>query len=150
MHRLRLFVAEDNDSDIQWLKQVLDEMGISYDLFVATDGEQALEFLLKRGPYAQAPDADLIVLDLNLPKIKGIDILKSVPHPERLPVCIVSGSEEEREVLRKAFGIRRVAYLRKPVDHNRILNTFRAYDHLRPVAEELSAKATGVRHKRAS
>jgi CheY-like chemotaxis protein len=145
MHRMRFFVAEDNDADVQWLRKVLDGMGISYDLSVATDGEQAVEFLLKRGEYAREPDPDLIILDLNLPKVKGIDVLKALPHSEQLPVCIVTGSSEERELLRTKFGIRRIAYLVKPVDRDRILNSFRCYERLRPLAEELSGAMTGVR-----
>jgi len=150
VRRLRLFVAEDNDADLQWLKKILDGMGILYDLSLVTDGEQAVEFLLKRGEYATAPDPDLIVLDLNLPKVRGIDVLKSVPHSEQLPVCVMTGSAEEREILKKTFGIRRSAYLLKPVDRDRILNTFRAYDHLRPLAEELSGAAPGAHRKLAS
>ena len=138
MRRVKLFVAEDSDVDLDWLKVVLDQMGVVYDLSAVQDGEQAVDFLLKRGQYSKAPDPDLIVLDLNLPKLKGIEVLQSVPHPEKLPVCIITGSELEREVLRKKFGIRRIAYLIKPVDRERILNTFRAYDHLRPLAEELA------------
>src|SRR5437016_720173 len=129
MRRVNLFVAEDNQPDIDWLKIVLDRMGILYDLSVATDGEQAVDFLLKRGVYAAALDPDLVILDLNLPKVKGIDVLRSVPHSEKLPLCIVTGSTLEREVLKAKFGVRRIAYLIKPVDRDRILNCFRCYDH---------------------
>jgi chemotaxis family two-component system response regulator Rcp1 len=138
MHRVKLFVAEDNDADITWLKTTLDRMGVAYDLSVVTDGEKAVDFLLKRGEYTDAPSPDLIVLDLNLPKVKGIDVLQSVPHSEKLPVCIITGSPFEREVMKRKFGIRRIAYLIKPVDRQRMINCFRAYDHLRPIAEELS------------
>lgn len=138
MRRVKLFLAEDNDADIDWLKTVLDGMGFVYDLSVVTDGEKAVDFLLKRREYSKVPDPDLIMLDLNLPKMKGIDILQAVPHSEKLPVCIVTGSRTEREILKTKFGLRRVAYLVKPVDRDRILNCFRCYDHLRPLAEELS------------
>lgn len=145
MRRLRLFAAEDNDADLNWLKKVLDDMGMEYGLAVATDGEQAVEYLCKRGAHAKEPDPDLVILDLNLPKVKGVDVLKSVPHSERLAVCIVTGSAEERENVKKKFGIRRIAFLVKPVDRERILNCFRAYDHLRSVADELSSGERSVR-----
>jgi CheY-like chemotaxis protein len=144
MRRVKLFVAEDNDADVRWLRTVLDQMGFSYTLSVVNDGEKAVDFLRKRGEFAKAPNQDLIILDLNLPKVKGIEVLESVPHAERLPVCIVTGSREDREILRSKFGIRRIAYLTKPVDRERILNCFRCYDHLRPLAEELSGAVTGV------
>src|SRR5712691_11849141 len=100
MRRVKLFAAEDNYADIDWLKTVLDGMGIVYDLSVVTDGEKAVDFLLKRGEYVKVPDQDLIILDLNLPKVKGIDILHAVPNSEKLPVCIVTSSTTEREILK--------------------------------------------------
>jgi chemotaxis family two-component system response regulator Rcp1 len=138
MRRIKLFAAEDNYADIYWLKVVLDRMGVSYDLSVVTDGEQAVNFLLKRGQYADAPTPDLIILDLNLPKKDGVEVLRSVPNPEKLPICIITGTALERDRLKTMFGIRRIAYLVKPVDRERILNCFRCYDHLRPLADELS------------
>jgi CheY-like chemotaxis protein len=140
MQRVRLFLAEDNPLDVEWLRSVLDRMGIEYDLTVVTDGEQAVDFLLQRGEYAGAPEPDLVILDLNLPKVKGVEVLQTVTRSKDLPVCIVTGSTEEREILKKKFGIRRIAYLVKPVDRDRILNTFRAYEHLRPLAEELASR----------
>lgn len=140
MQKVHLFLAEDNPSDVEWLKLVLDRMRIDYDLTVVTDGEQAVQFLLQRGEFAGAHEPDLVILDLNLPKIKGMEVLQTVTRSKDLPVCIVTGSTEEREILKKKFGIRRIAYLVKPVDRDRILNTFRAYEHLRPLAEELASR----------
>lgn len=144
MRRVKLFVAEDNEADVLWLRAVLDEMRISYTLSVVNDGKKAVDFLLKRGEFAKVPSQDLIFLDLNLPKVKGIEVLESVPHSDRLPVCIVTGSRQDREILKSKFGIRRIAYLTKPVDRERILNCFRCYDHLRPLAEELSGAVMGA------
>lgn len=135
---MKLLAVEDNYADIHWLKMVLDRMGVVYTLSVVTDGAKAVDFLLKRGPYAEAPDPDLVLLDLNLPKLTGVEVLESVPHSEKLPVCIITGSPAERERVMQRFGIRRIAYVVKPVDRDRLLNCFRCYDHLRPVAEELA------------
>jgi CheY-like chemotaxis protein len=142
MRRLRLFAAEDNDADLSWLKTVLDGIGIPYDLTAVVDGEKALDFLLKRGDHVEAPDPDLIILDLNLPRVNGIDVLQAVPRSDKLPVCIVTGSPQQRDMLKAKFGIQRTAYLVKPIDRERLLNCFRCYDHLRPLAEELSAAVT--------
>ncbi|MGH9558101.1 MAG: response regulator [Bryobacteraceae bacterium] len=138
MRRIKLLAVEDNYADIHWLKRVFDKMGLVYSLSVVTDGEKAVDFLLKRGEFSEAPDPDLILLDLNLPKLTGVDVLRAVPHSDQMPVCIVTGSPLEREQLKEQFGIRRIAYLVKPVDRDRLLNCFRAYAHLRPVAEELA------------
>lgn len=138
MRRIRLLAVEDNYADIHWLKMILDRMGLVYSLSVVTDGEKAVDFLLKRDVFDKAPDPDLILLDLNLPKLGGIDVLRAVPHSEQLPVCIVTGTERERDYLKTHFGIRRIAYVVKPVDRDRLLNCFRCYPHLRAVAEELS------------
>jgi CheY-like chemotaxis protein len=135
---MKLLAVEDNYADIHWLKMVLDRMGVVYTLSVVTDGEKAVDFLLKRGEYAEAPDPDLVLLDLNLPKMTGIEVLQAVPNSDKIPVCIITGSPAEREQVMRRFGIRRIAYVVKPVDRDRLLNCFRCYEHLRPVAEELA------------
>ena len=112
--------------------------GISCTLSVVSDGEQARDFLLRRGGYASSPGQDLIFLDLDLPKLTGIEVLRQVPGSDSMPFCIVTGSEGERELLNREFKIRRIAYVVKPVDRMKILNCFRCYEHLRPFAEALS------------
>jgi len=138
MRRIQLLVAEDNYADVYWLKMLLDQMGVVYALSVVTDGESAKEFLLKRGQYEGTPDPDLILLDLNLPRLTGVDVLRQVPNSEKLPVCIMTGSSLEREAVQKEFGLRRLAYIIKPVERNKLLNCFRCYNHLWPIADELS------------
>ncbi len=135
---MKLLAVEDNYADIHWLKMVLDRMGVVYTLSVVTDGQKAVDFLLKRGEYSEASEPDLVLLDLNLPKLTGVEALEAIPHSERLPVCIVTGSPAEREQVMRRFSIRRIAYMVKPVDRERLLNCFRCYDHLRPSAEELA------------
>jgi CheY-like chemotaxis protein len=139
IRRLRMLVADDNEADIHWLTMVLDQTGIDCELSVVYDGEQAREFLLGRGKFAGVPPQDLIFLDLNLPKLTGIEVLRQVPGSDRLPFCIVTGSETEREILSREFGIRRIAYLVKPVDRMKILNCFRCYAHLRDLADKLAS-----------
>ena len=136
---LRMLVADDNEADIHWLRMVLDQTGIHCDLSVVYDGEQAREFLLGRGKFAGVPPQDLIFLDLNLPRLTGVEVLRQVPGSDRLPFCIVTGSEAERDVLSREFGIRRIAYLVKPVDRMKILNCFRCYPHLRDLADKLAS-----------
>ena len=65
-------------------------------------------------------------------------MLRQVPNSEKLPVCIMTGSSLEREAVQKEFGLRRLAYIIKPVERNKLLNCFRCYNHLWPIADELS------------
>jgi DNA-binding response OmpR family regulator len=138
LRRLRFLIAEDNDGDVHWLRMVLAQTGAYCTLSVVSDGEQAKDFLLRRGSYAGVPEQDLIFLDLNLPKLTGIEVLRQVPGSDRMPICIITGSETQRELLTREFGIRRIAYIVKPADRMKILNCFRCYDHLRPLAHELA------------
>jgi CheY-like chemotaxis protein len=135
---LRFLVADDNDGDVHWLRMVLAQTGAYCTLSVVTDGEQARDFLLRRGGYVNEPEQDLIFLDLNLPKLTGIEVLRQIPGSARMPLCIITGSDAERELLNREFGIRRIAYIVKPVDRMKILNCFRCCDHLRPLADTLS------------
>jgi DNA-binding response OmpR family regulator len=109
-----------------------------YTLSVLGDGESAVKFLLKRGNYAAAWNPDLIFLDLNLPKLSGVEVLEALPSSKQYPFCILTGSTLERDKLKKQFGIRRIAYIVKPVTRDMILNCFRCYDHLAPLAEEIT------------
>ena len=142
MNRYKFLVVEDNDLDVLKLRTTLKEMGVECSLSVVTDGEAAVDFLLKRGRYARVASPDLIFLDLHLPKLSGIEVLGAIPNSRGLPICVITGSNAERDALKKQFGVRRIAYLIKPVDRYGLLNSFRCYDHLRPIAEEISAVVT--------
>ncbi|PYT18179.1 MAG: hypothetical protein DMG59_05130 [Acidobacteria bacterium] len=140
MRRIQLFAAEDNYADIHWLKIILEQLGAVYALSVVTDGEKAVDFLLKRGEYEKAPDPDLIVLDISLPRLTGIEVLRAIPNCDQLPICVVTGSEAERGLFQREFGIKESAYVLKPLDDGKLLECFRCYDHLRPIAEELKRR----------
>lgn len=139
MRAIKILAVDDNDADIYYLKTVLDRMGVVYSMSELTDGESAVSFLLKRGEYRKAPDPDLIFLDLNLPKLSGVKVLEALPPDRKFPLCILTISPLERDKLKKRFGIRRIAYVIKPVNREMILNCFRCYDHLTPLAEQVTA-----------
>ena len=140
MRSIKILVVEDNEADTFYLQKVLDRMGVIYSISVMEDGESALNFLLKRGKYSSAWNPDLIFLDLNLPKLSGVEVLEALPPSRRLPFCILTGSTLERDKLKKKFGIRRIAYVVKPVTRDMILNCFRCYDHLAPLAEAITVR----------
>jgi CheY-like chemotaxis protein len=77
--RLEILAIEDDSADLFWLKRTLGELNLEHQLSVAIDGAQAVDFLLKRGNFAQAPTPDLIFLDVHLPVLNGLEVLRQVP-----------------------------------------------------------------------
>lgn len=112
-------------------------MGLSYNLTVAVDGEQARDFILKHGVYRTFPRADLIFLDMEMPKLTGLEVLRQIPDSAELPVCILTSSQRERQAIKDHFAPRRVSYLRKPVDGEQLLECLRSHDQLRALAKRL-------------
>lgn len=86
MQPIELFVAEDTPADLEHLKHVLDQTGLEYHLTVATDGEEAKNLLMKEGKYAQAPEPDLILMNMKMPKLDGPEVLNGVPGSEKMPI----------------------------------------------------------------
>src|SRR5665213_186149 len=130
MRQMKFLVVEDNEADIYHLNRVLGTMGVNFKLSVLSDGESAVKFLTSLDPYVKARSPNLVFLDLNLPKLSGVEVLESLTPAQSPPVCILTGSEAERDSLKKRFGIRRIAYIVKPATREMILNCFRCYSHL--------------------
>jgi CheY-like chemotaxis protein len=141
MRRLHLVVVEDNPADLGSLEVILQTMALSYDLVLASDGEEAIDCLLRRGAFADFPPPDLILLDIDLPRINGIEVLREVPGSKDLPICVLTSSEEEREAVEQHFHLEGHNYIVKPVNREKLLNCFRCFEHLRPLAEELERAA---------
>ena len=121
MSKIKVLVIEDEPADRMWLEAVLREIGLDCSYSAASDGEQALDFLLKRGKYSLTPTPDLIFLDLHLPKLDGVEILRRVPNAQELPICILTSSDADRELFRLEFGITDSNYLIKPVSPRNLL-----------------------------
>jgi chemotaxis family two-component system response regulator Rcp1 len=130
MRKIQVLVIEDNSADRFWLEYVLRMFGLNYFFSAATDGEDAVNFLLKRGKYLQAPTPDLIFLDAHLPMLDGIEVLRHVPNAHELPICVLTSSEAERKLFQREFGIQDSNYLLKPVSHGSILESSCCRDHL--------------------
>ena len=133
--RIHIAVAEDNPADVSWLKTILDELDLDYRLTVAVDGEEARDFILKDGEFRNFPPAQVIFLDMNMPKLTGLEVLRQIPDSEELPICVLTSSQRERELIEQHFAPKKVSYLTKPVDGKQLLQCFRS--HLRPVVEKL-------------
>jgi two-component system response regulator len=114
----RLLLVEDNPGDIRLTQEAIKECNLDMEMDVISDGERVLDYLNQVGEYANAERPDIIMLDLNLPKRGGIEILreiKTTPHLKRIPVIAVTTSEADHDVF-KAYDLHANAYILKPVD----------------------------------
>ena len=120
------------------VKTVLDELGLDYRLTIAKDGEEARDFILKQGRYSNFPPAQLILLDMNMPKLTGLEVLQEIPDSAELPVCILTSSDREEQLVADHFAPKKVSYLRKTLDGEQLISCMRCHDHLRPLAQQLA------------
>lgn len=117
---VEILLVEDNPADVRLTKEALQEEKLHNNLSVVSDGAEALEFLRKKGKYAKATTPDLILLDLNLPKMDGREVLKEIKSDEELksiPVVILTVSKAEEDVL-KTYKLHANCYISKPIDLN--------------------------------
>lgn len=121
---MRIFLAEDNPADVFLLRQAFDLTGLEYELTVAQDGEDALDFVEHRGRHKTACMPDLIILDLNLPKSDGNEVLvcmRSRPEFRHIPILILTSSSEPEEHARtRRLGA--TSFFTKPADLDAYLN----------------------------
>lgn len=118
-----ILLVEDNPGDVRLTREALRDARIHNRLFVARDGVEALDFLYRRGEHAEVPRPDLILLDWNLPRKNGHEVLQEIkadPVLRRIPVVVLTTSEAEEDVLR-AYDLHANCYIPKPVDLGRFL-----------------------------
>jgi CheY-like chemotaxis protein len=128
VERIHIAVAEDDPLDLMWLTTVLDQLGLNYELTVALDGEEARDFILKDGKYRNFPPAHVIFLDMNMPKLTGLEVLRQIPDSAELPVCVLTSSDSERQSIEQHFAPKKVSYLSKPVDEEQLLQCLRSHE----------------------
>jgi CheY-like chemotaxis protein len=127
---IEVLLVEDDPGDELMTREAFEENKISNRLHVARDGEEALDFLYRRGAHADAPRVDLIVLDLNLPKYDGrqiLEFIKSDPDLTHVPVVVLTTSSSEEDVLR-SYKLHASAYVTKPLDVNDFIAAVRQID----------------------
>ncbi len=111
-------LVEDNPGDVRLTCEALTESKVKNNLSVVGDGLEAMAFLRREGKYAAAPRPDVILLDLNLPKKNGLEVLEEIKADsslKRIPVVIVTSSEAEQDIL-KTYDLHVNCYVNKPVD----------------------------------
>ena len=128
---INILLVEDNPADVRLTQEALKEAAHARTrLHVAGDGVEALEFLHKQGDFASAPRPDLMLLDLNLPRVDGRQVLAEVkgdPDLRRIPVVVLTTSPSEDDILH-AYDQHVNSYIRKPVDLDQFLHVLRAID----------------------
>ena len=127
---IEILLVEDSPSDTDLTVEALAAAKVCNRLSIVEDGVQAMDFLRREGPYAQAPRPDLILLDLNLPRKDGRQVLAELRADEKLtaiPVVVLTTSEAEQDVLR-AYALHANCYITKPVNFPRFLEVIEAIE----------------------
>ncbi len=130
MKPVNILLVEDSSDDVILVRAALKEGRVANELFVVNDGDAAMDFILNRGPYADSPRADLVLLDLNLPGKTGQEVLeeiKTAPLLRSIPVIVLTTSTEERDILR-AYEEQANAYISKPLDLDEFFNAIRMFE----------------------
>jgi CheY-like chemotaxis protein len=125
-----VLLVEDDEGDILMTREAFEFYKISNPLHVVTDGERALQFIRRTGPFAGAPRPGLILLDINLPRRSGLEVLaelKQDPELAVIPVVILTTSQAEEDILR-SYQLHANAYVSKPVDFENFIAAIRQID----------------------
>ncbi len=125
-----VLLVEDDPGDVLMTQEAFEDSRVPNRLSVVSDGVSALAFLRKEGEHADAPTPDLILLDLNLPRMDGREVLQALKGDEALrsiPVVVLTTSEAEEDVLR-SYALHANAYVTKPVDFDRFVEVVRQID----------------------
>ncbi len=127
---IQILLVEDDPGDVLITREAFADNKVRNHLSVVSDGEAAMAFLRREGEFASAPRPDLILLDLNLPRKAGHEVLaevKSDADLQRIPVVILTTSDAEEDILR-SYDLHANAYVTKPVDFDRFLGVVRQID----------------------
>lgn len=125
---VEVLLVEDNPGDVRLTREALRDARVRNTLHVATDGVEAMAFLRREGRYHAAPRPDLILLDLNLPRKDGREVLQEIKGDDALkhiPVVILTSSQAERDIL-QTYQLRANAFVTKPVDLEQFLAAVRS------------------------
>ena len=127
---IQILLVEDNPGDVRLTKESLKDAKVLNRLHVVRDGEEALDFLRRQGEHTRAVRPDLILLDLNLPKKNGREVLAEIkdnPDLRRIPVVILTVSKAEEDII-KTYDLHANCYIAKPVDLDQFLAVIKAIE----------------------
>jgi CheY-like chemotaxis protein len=127
---IEILLVEDNPGDVRLTVEALEEAKVINHLTVLEDGAEALTYLRRQGAYAEAARPHLIILDLNLPKKDGREVLADIKEDDslkRIPVVVLTTSDDEQDVL-KSYNLHANCYVTKPVDLERFIKVVRSIE----------------------
>lgn len=127
---INILLVEDNPADVRLTEEAFKEGGILNKLYVAKDGEEALSMLASNGSNSRIPRPDLILLDLNLPRKDGREVLEQIKDDEslkRIPVVILTTSNAQQDIL-KAYDLHANCYITKPVDLDQFFTVIKSIE----------------------
>ncbi|MGZ7095138.1 MAG: response regulator [Methanobacterium sp.] len=128
--QVEILLVEDNEGDVGLIEEVFEEAKIRNNLHVTEDGEEAMLFLHKEGEFSDAPRPDMILLDLNLPKKDGREVLKEIKMDDdlkRIPVVVLTTSKAEKDIL-KSYDLHANSYITKPVDFDQFIRVIKSIE----------------------
>ncbi len=128
---VEILLVEDNPGDIRLTQETLKEAKVRNSIHIATDGVEAMEFLHHEGKYNDAPNPDLIVLDLNMPRKNGLEVLAEIKTDDKLkqiPVVILTASKNEEDIL-ISYNQHANCFITKPIDPNQFLNVIKSIEN---------------------
>jgi CheY-like chemotaxis protein len=128
---IQILMVEDNPADVELTKEAFSEGKLSNTLHIVNDGEEALDYVYKRGRFTDVETPDIILLDLNLPKINGREVLATLKADEDLcsiPVIILSSSEDSADI-RASYALNANSFVTKPVAIEEFLDVVKSIEH---------------------
>ena len=128
--QIEILLVEDDPGDVLMTREAFSDYKLRNRLHVVDDGVEAMEFLRREGKHANAPRPDLVLLDLNLPRMDGREVLEAIKGDAELasiPVVVLTTSESEDDVVR-SYSLHANAYVTKPVDFDRFIAIVRQID----------------------
>ena len=144
-----ILVVEDNAGDARLIREVLNDNKIFNSLYIVIDGVEAMDFLHNKGKYKKAPKPDLIILDLNLPKKDGREVLAEIKTDEELkhiPIVIMTISQAEEDIL-KSYNLHANCYITKPIDLDQFIKVVKSIEDFWFSIVKLPPKAESLYHK---